>query len=54
MRVTFTRTGACDACCGCPSVRRVDARTIDIPGGDYLQVFDTFLTCLVLAYHTRE
>jgi len=54
MRITFTRTGACDACSACPTVQRVDARTIDIPGGDYLQVFNTFLTCLILAYQARE
>lgn len=53
LRVTFTRSGACDAACGCPTVQRVDARTIDIPGGDYLRVFDAFLTCLALAYQTR-
>ena len=54
LRLTFTRTGACDAACWCPGVRRVDARTIDISVGDYLQVFSAFLTCVELAYRTRE
>ena len=53
MRVTFTRTSACDAACDCPTVQRVDARTIDIPGGDYRQVFNAFLTCVNLAFLTR-
>jgi D-amino peptidase len=54
MRVTFTRTGGCDAACGCPSVRRVDARSLEIPGGEYAEVFKAFLTCVNLAYLARE
>jgi len=53
MRVTFTRTSACDAACGCPTVQRVDARSVDIPAGDYRQVFKAFLTCVNLAFLTR-
>jgi D-amino peptidase len=53
MRVTFTRTSACDAAMGCPTVERVDARTLDIPPGDYRQVFKAFLTCVNLAFTTR-
>jgi D-amino peptidase len=53
MRVTFTRTSACDAAMGCPTVERVDARSLDIPAGDYRQVFKAFLTCVNLAYTTR-
>jgi D-amino peptidase len=53
MRITFTRTSACDAAMGCPTVERVDARTLDIPAGDYGQVFKAFLTCVNLAYTTR-
>lgn len=54
MRVTFTSTTACDAACGCPTVQRVDARTVDIPAGDYGQVFKAFLTCVNLAFLSRE
>lgn len=54
LRVSFTRTGACDIACCCPAVQRVDARTIDIAGGDYRKVFHAFLTAVNLAYLTRE
>jgi len=50
MRVVFTRTGHCDLACDCPGVTRLDARTIEITGADYLRVFDTFVACWRLAH----
>jgi D-amino peptidase len=49
MRVVFTKTDYCDRASVCPLVRRVDARTVDIEGADYLTVYRTFLTALDLA-----
>ncbi len=49
MCVTFRRTAACDAAARCPTVRRVGGYTVEISGHDYLEVFDTFLTCVALA-----
>jgi len=54
MRVTFQRTRACDSAARCPGVERVDARTLQIPGGDYLQTFTSLQTLLVLARESRE
>jgi D-amino peptidase len=49
MRLVFTKTEYCDRASLCPLVTRVDARTIDIAGPDYLTVYRTFLTALDLA-----
>ena len=49
LRVVFTKTEFCDRASRCPLVTRVDARTIDIVGPDYLTVYATFLTALDLA-----
>jgi D-amino peptidase len=54
MRVTFQRTRSCDSASRCPGVERVDARTLQIPGGDYLQTFAALQTCLDLAHFARE
>lgn len=54
MRITFQRTRACDFAARCPGVERVDARTLQIPGGDYLQTFTALQTCLDLAHASRE
>lgn len=53
LRVTFTRTAACDAASLLPGVQRVDGRTLDIPGGDYRTVFHMFLACTSLASQVR-
>jgi D-amino peptidase len=50
LRVSFTRTGICDHVCRHPGVRRLDARTIEITGDDYLAVYGALLTCLALAH----
>jgi D-amino peptidase len=49
LRLVYTRTEYCDRACQCPGVTRVDARTVDIEGPDYLTVYRTFLTALDLA-----
>ncbi len=54
LRVTFQRTRACDFAAQCPTAARLDARTIQLPGGDFLQTYRAFLTCLQLAYLSRE
>jgi D-amino peptidase len=54
MRLTFQRTRACDSASRCPGVERVDARALQIPGGDYLRTFATLQTCLDLAQSARE
>lgn len=54
MRLTFQRTRACDSASRCPGVERVDARTLQIAGGDYLETFTALQTCLDLAQSSRE
>ena len=49
LRITFTSTRRCDTAALCPGVERLDARSLQIPGGDYRQTFRTFLACLQLA-----
>ncbi len=54
MRIAFRRTAACDAASRCPTVQRIDGYTVEISGREYLDVFDAFLTCLVLARLTGD
>ena len=49
MCVTFRRTAACDAAARCSTVQRISGYSVEISGHHYLEVFDTFLTCLALA-----
>lgn len=48
LRVLLTGTELCDAAAKCPGTIRDDARALTIPGGDFLDVFDRFLTCMAL------
>ena len=54
MRVTFFWSRACDNAAICPGVERVDGRTLQIPAGDYLETYRTFLTVLDLARAARQ
>ncbi len=54
MRVVFTKTEYCDRAAGCPGVRRVDARAVDIEASDYLAVYRAFLAVLDLAEGARS
>lgn len=53
MRVTFFWTLSCDNAAICPGVERVDGRTLQIRGGDYLDTYRTLLTVLDLARSVR-
>jgi len=54
VRMTFVTTRACDFAAFCPATERLDGRTLQIPGGDYLETFLALWTCLVLAQAARE
>jgi D-amino peptidase len=49
LRITFTSTRRCDMAALCPGVERLDARSLQIPGGDFRHTFRAFLCCLQLA-----
>ena len=35
LRLTFTRVEFCDRAAGCPGVRRLDGRTLEMAGADF-------------------
>jgi D-amino peptidase len=49
LRLTFTRVEFCDRAAGCPGVRRLDGRTLEITGADFEQVYRGFLACMRLS-----
>jgi D-amino peptidase len=49
LRLTFTRVEFCDRADGCPGVRRLDGRTVEIGGADFEEVYRGFLTCVRLS-----
>ncbi len=49
LRLTFTRVEFCDVAEGCPGVRRLDGRTLEIPGVDFEEVYRGFLACVRLS-----
>ena len=49
LRLTFTRVEYCDLAAGCPGVRRLDGRTLEISGADFEEVFRGFLACVRLS-----
>lgn len=49
LRLTFTRVEFCDRAAGCPGVRRLDGRTLQIPGADFEEVYRGFLACVRLS-----
>ena len=49
LRLTFTRVEYCDRAAGCPGVRRLDGRTLELPGADVLEVYRAFLACASLS-----
>ena len=49
LRLTFTRVEFCDCAAGCPGVRRLDGRTLQIPGADFEEVYRGFLACVRLS-----
>lgn len=49
LRLTFTRVEFCDRAAGCPGVRRLDGRTLEITGASFEEVFRGFLACLRLS-----
>lgn len=49
MRLTFTRVEYCDQASFCPGVRRLDGRSIEIPGATFEEVYRSFLACLMLS-----
>jgi D-amino peptidase len=49
LRLTFTRVEFCDRAAGCPGVRRLDGRTLEITGADFEQVYRGFLACVRLS-----
>ncbi|MCX6373028.1 MAG: M55 family metallopeptidase [Actinobacteria bacterium] len=49
LRLTFARVEFCDRAAGCPGVRRVDGRTLEIPGADFEEVYRGFLACVRLS-----
>ena len=49
LRLTFTRVEFCDRADGCPGVRRLDGRTLQIPGADFEEVYRGFLACVRLS-----
>ncbi|HET6496667.1 MAG TPA: M55 family metallopeptidase [Thermoleophilia bacterium] len=54
LRLTLINTRRCDAAALCPGTERVDGRTLQIAGGDFLQTFFALETCLELAAAARE
>src|SRR5450830_304874 len=49
LRLTFTRVEFCDRADGRPGVRRLDGRTLEIPGADFEEVYRSFLACVRLS-----
>jgi D-amino peptidase len=49
LRVTFAKSGYCDAAAACPGAQREDGRTLLIPGDDFLAVFSSFVACVELS-----
>jgi D-amino peptidase len=49
LRLTFTRVEFCDRAAGCPGVRRLDGRTLEIPGADIHEIYRGFLACASLS-----
>jgi len=49
LHLTFTRVEFCDRAAGCPGVRRLDGRTLEVPGADVLAVYRGFLACASLS-----
>ena len=49
LRLTFTRVEFCDRAAGCPGVRRLDGRTLEIAGADVLELYRGFLACASLS-----
>ena len=49
LRLTFTRVELCDRAAGCPGVRRLDGRTLQIGGADFEEIFRGFLACVRLS-----
>jgi D-aminopeptidase len=48
--LTFTRVPFCDAASAHPGARRIDGRTLQIDGGDFVALYRGFLACIDLAY----
>jgi D-amino peptidase len=49
LRLTFTRVEFCDRAAGCPGVRRLDGRTLEITGKDFEEIYRGFLACVRLS-----
>lgn len=49
LRLTFTRVEFCDLAAGCPGVRRLDGRTLEIRGADVPELYRGFLACVGLS-----
>lgn len=49
LRLTFTRVEFCDRAAGCPGVRRLDGRSLEITGASFEEVFRGFLACVRLS-----
>jgi D-amino peptidase len=49
LRLTFTRVEFCDRAAGCPGVRRLDGRTLEIAGKDFEEIYRGFLACVRLS-----
>lgn len=52
LRLTFTRVEYCDRAAGCPGVRRLDGRSLQIAGADFAQVYRAFLAAVRLSETT--
>jgi D-amino peptidase len=49
LRLTYTRVEYCDRAAACPGVRRLDGRTLEVPGATFEEVYRGFLACLGLS-----
>ena len=49
LQLTFTRVEICDRAAGCPGVRRLDGRTLEMTGADFAEVYRGFLACVRLS-----
>ena len=49
LRLEFTRVEYCDLAAGCPGVRRLDGRTLEVEGADVEQIYRGFLACAMLS-----
>ncbi len=49
LRLTFTRVEFCDRAAGCPGVRRLDGRTLEIAGVGLPEIYGAFLACVGLS-----